>query len=73
MATGYDNGLQHVFNRIRVDDLMVGVVHGLQDETMKLSERRAALKDYGFVCNCPRCRSDEAKRASKKAKKKAAK
>lgn len=41
------------------------------DEGLKLRERRAALRDYGFVCACPRCLDEEARRAKSKDKGKA--
>ncbi len=30
----------------------------IDEEGLNLEERRAALKDYGFVCNCPRCQAE---------------
>jgi hypothetical protein len=40
-----------------------------KDEELKLNARRAALKDYGFVCVCERCQEDERRRAKAKGKK----
>jgi len=38
------------------------------DEGMKLSARRAELRDYGFHCTCPRCVDDEARKKASKDK-----
>ena len=34
------------------------------DEDLGLEERRAALRDYGFVCACPRCAEEAAAAAA---------
>jgi len=39
------------------------------DESLSLSKRRNALKDYGFVCSCPRCIDEESRKKSKSKKK----
>jgi hypothetical protein len=38
-------------------------------EEASVRKRRAALADYGFVCECRRCAEDEARRAARKADK----
>jgi hypothetical protein len=38
-------------------------------EEASVRKRRAALADYGFVCDCARCAEDDARRAARKADK----